>query len=107
METLVLVLTEWVKRAKCRDYPVSMFVFDNQERDSVRRIREAKAICEECPVRSECLDEAIRTGSAGIWGGLTRKERGKIPRVEKIIAITATPMVYREGKYRQIEEPRP
>ena len=105
LETLVLVLTEWVERAKCHDYPVTMFIFDNEERDTIRRIREAKAVCEDCPVQAECLEEGIRSGSVGIWGGLTLKERQKIPRVEKIIPIPATRLEYRDGKYRQVKDP--
>lgn len=103
MEALVLVLTEWVNHANCRDYPVSMFVFDNQDRDSYHKIIEAKAICAECTVKTECLAEAIKTDSIGIWGGLTRKERKRIPIVEKIVPIPAIPLEYRDGKYRQIE----
>jgi hypothetical protein len=36
---------------------------------------------------------------AGIWGGLTLNERKEL--------IFATSLVYRDGKYRQIREPRP
>jgi WhiB family redox-sensing transcriptional regulator len=39
------------------------------------KIKEAKAVCKECPVTLECLTFAIKTRSEGIWGGLTTNER--------------------------------
>ena len=40
---------------------------------------EAIAICEGCPVRSECLEYAIEAGEAfGIWGGTTPAERRRM-----------------------------
>lgn len=36
----------------------------------------AKAICRRCPVRTECLDQALRNGKQhGVWGGLSENER--------------------------------
>lgn len=37
----------------------------------------AKRICGGCPVRAQCLDEAMRRGprTYGVWGGTTRDER--------------------------------
>lgn len=43
-----------------------------------REIREAaaKAICRYCPVRAECLDEALREAPQfGVWGGMSPDER--------------------------------
>lgn len=38
--------------------------------------REAKRICEDCPVRAECLEYALeRDERFGIWGGLSDRER--------------------------------
>lgn len=39
-------------------------------------IRNAKAICVQCPVRAICLEEALAAQEDwGIWGGYTRPER--------------------------------
>lgn len=36
----------------------------------------AKQVCGRCPVRSECLDDALlRRERFGVWGGLTERER--------------------------------
>lgn len=48
------------------------------ERRSVKNAREqrAKAVCEGCSVREECLDYALENNERyGIWGGLTDAER--------------------------------
>lgn len=41
---------------------------------------EAKKICGGCPVRPECLYDAVDTDARdGIWGGFTRRERRALP----------------------------
>lgn len=35
----------------------------------------ARRICSACPVRDDCLDEAIAESSEGFWGGMTDAER--------------------------------
>lgn len=43
--------------------------------------REAKKVCEQCEVRSECLDYALKNDERfGIWGGLSERERRKLRR---------------------------
>lgn len=44
-----------------------------------KQARQARAICADCPVRTECLAYAInqRIGH-GIWGGLDTKDRQKL-----------------------------
>ncbi|MGN7139051.1 WhiB family transcriptional regulator [Streptomyces pseudogriseolus] len=40
----------------------------------------AKQTCRRCPVRGECLYDAIQADPPiGVWGGLTRKERRRLP----------------------------
>jgi WhiB family redox-sensing transcriptional regulator len=41
---------------------------------------DAAAICQRCPVRAECLYDALEVGAPnGVWGGLTREERDDLP----------------------------
>lgn len=71
--------TEWREQAACLLYPAILFFgIDENEGAAERHAREeeAKLICTECGVRTECLDYALTTREAyGIWGGLTELER--------------------------------
>lgn len=41
----------------------------------------AKAVCDQCPVRRECLDYAILAGEQhGVWGGMSERARRRIRR---------------------------
>jgi WhiB family redox-sensing transcriptional regulator len=43
--------------------------------------REAKKICEHCPVRDQCLEYALQNDERfGIWGGLSERERRRLRR---------------------------
>lgn len=43
--------------------------------------RDAKKICESCPVRAQCLEYALMNDERfGIWGGLSERERRKLRR---------------------------
>ena len=45
------------------------------------QVRQAKAVCRECPVQARCLEWAMTTGVAyGVWGGLDESERRQLAR---------------------------
>ncbi|MCN9240710.1 WhiB family transcriptional regulator [Streptomyces sp. RY43-2] len=73
----------WRDRAACRSTPyhqVDPELFF-PEPDEIDRIRAAKALCAQCPVRRVCLDAALENGdSAGIRGGMTEEEREPLHR---------------------------
>jgi WhiB family redox-sensing transcriptional regulator len=63
--------------------------------------RSAKAICNECPLKLDCLMYAMTTGQHGIWGGTTENERRAIRRgrgVKLQRSLGLTPL--RESKTR-------
>ena len=44
--------------------------------------RDAKRVCEACPVQAECLDYAMsKDEKFGIWGGLSERERRRLRRL--------------------------
>jgi WhiB family redox-sensing transcriptional regulator len=69
----------WQMTGLCRGNHSYLFfppstVERKEERE--RREQKAKAICQVCPVKEECLEFALEIREPyGIWGGLTETER--------------------------------
>ncbi|WKD62205.1 Transcriptional regulator WhiB4 [Corynebacterium ciconiae DSM 44920] len=61
---------DWVTRARCRSGdPDALFVRGAAQ-------RRAAQICEECPVSTHCLADALDNRiEFGVWGGLTERQR--------------------------------
>ncbi|MGH3622680.1 MAG: WhiB family transcriptional regulator [Sciscionella sp.] len=61
---------DWRVNALCRDSdPDGLFVRGAEQ-------RRAKLLCIGCPVRTECLAEALdKRIDFGVWGGMTERER--------------------------------
>ena len=61
---------DWRRAAACRDGdPDRLFVRGAAQ-------REVKVVCLGCPVRTECLAEALDNRiEFGVWGGMTERER--------------------------------
>lgn len=71
--------TSWQAQGLCRAVDSSVFFpppqFEHKPEREAREKR-AKAICGECPVRTECLDWALTTREPhGVWGGYAESER--------------------------------
>lgn len=63
----------WDLRAACRGLDPDIFFPTDGDWDA---ILSAKAICESCSVRDECLELALTANiREGIWGGLDEAER--------------------------------
>ncbi len=60
----------WTDSAACRGArPDDLFVKGTAQ-------NRAKQVCGQCPVRTECLAEALDNGIEwGVWGGMTERER--------------------------------
>jgi len=87
MRMQALVEEDWMLAASCRGRPDLFFAPDDSETRSERRRREAaaKSVCARCPVRIECLMDALESDERfGIWGGLTERERRSLRRSEQV-----------------------
>ncbi|MGJ9411128.1 WhiB family transcriptional regulator [Aeromicrobium sp. CF4.19] len=74
---------EWQHQGACNDADPSTFFSPETERGPRRRAREAaaKALCEQCPVVTQCLEHALAVKEPyGVWGGLNATERGHLLR---------------------------
>lgn len=77
----------WRADAACRDVPQALFFPDSEaSRPGGGKLIDedvdsAKALCQGCPVQSQCLDYALSTKQNwGIWGGATVAERQEMLR---------------------------
>jgi len=61
-------ITDWTTRAACKGTdPDELFVQGAAQ-------NRAKLICRGCPVRTECLADALDNGiEFGVWGGMTER----------------------------------
>ena len=67
---------EWMLHAKCRGVaPTAFFPSDGVG------VERAQRVCENCPVRMECLEYALEHRiEHGVWGGTSERERRRIAR---------------------------
>lgn len=63
----------WKRHANCKGLPTYLF-FPDPGPNEAATVAAAKAVCESCPVRQDCLEAGLLE-SRGIWGGLTTRER--------------------------------
>ena len=65
----------WAPSAACKDQtPDALFVRGAEQ-------NKAKLVCKGCPVRTECLAEALDNQIEwGVWGGMTERERRALVR---------------------------
>jgi len=67
-------ITDWTTRAACRGMDHEMFVRGEAQ-------HRVKLVCRSCPVRIECLSDALDNGiEFGVWGGMTERERRSLLR---------------------------
>ena len=73
----------WRERAACRGIDTDVF-FDVDGVFTLERLNKAKSICSDCEVQDDCLMYAVDNNIvAGIYGGMTRKNRLAIRKASK------------------------
>ena len=65
----------WLDQARCLEVDAALH-FPEKGGSS----REAKLICRGCEVREQCLEYALEHSEAGVWGGMTERERRALRR---------------------------
>ena len=78
---------DWRTHAACRGMDPRIF-YPPRGEGSVGWAQHAKSICARCPVKAECLDDALGPPfePEGIRGGLTAKERRNLRRRMRRVA---------------------
>lgn len=82
---------DWRTRAACRGMDPDLFLLDKSESGDVPK---AKAVCRRCPVREDCLEEALTpvyvgenvVKTVGVWGGFSEKQRRELAKIQQVPA---------------------
>lgn len=70
----------WLVRAACRGEDPELFFPISAKGPGHAQHERAKSICRRCPVRTPCLEYAVRWREEhGIWGGTDPEERRTTP----------------------------
>jgi len=65
----------WMPLGSCQGEDPELFFPIAVQGPALSQINAAKAVCRGCLVAVMCLNYALETGQAGIWGGTTWEER--------------------------------
>jgi WhiB family transcriptional regulator, redox-sensing transcriptional regulator len=66
----------WMSDGACRQAdPELFFPIATGAGPAARQVEAAKAVCDPCAVRPNCLSYALEAMPEGIWGGTTLEER--------------------------------
>jgi WhiB family redox-sensing transcriptional regulator len=75
---------EWQAQANCRGLGPEHFFGPRQIGDprsegfGWKPSDDVRALCEACPVRDPCLDQALALGEYGYWGGTSIQDRKRL-----------------------------
>jgi WhiB family transcriptional regulator, redox-sensing transcriptional regulator len=87
---------DWTMRAKCRGMEDALFPEASDQ-------KRAKLVCSGCPVRFECLAEALDNRIEwGVWGGMTERERRLLLRQRSDVTSWRSILV---GRANQVARP--
>ena len=69
---------DWYAKALCKGH-TDLFYYEEAGRPSKQRLAVPFAVCGGCPVKEDCLADALRRREPyGIWGGSTPAERARM-----------------------------
>ena len=90
-------VSDWPRHAACRGAePDELFVLGAAQ-------NRAKAVCVGCPVRTECLADALDNRTEfGIWGGMTERERRALLRRRPQVISWRALLEAARGEYEQV-----
>lgn len=66
--TIDLSMPKWRKEAQCLDLDLNLFFEDYEDDEETAKF--VDSVCGSCPVRKECLGNAIDTNASGVWSGM-------------------------------------
>lgn len=79
---------EWQAQGNCvGEDPEIFFLAENSRMGpKAKAINRAKEVCFGCPVKQQCLEQALAVPEEfGVWGGTTPEERAKISTIKDTV----------------------
>ena len=95
----------WQDQSACKGQPIEWFFFKNLETEQV--YPQVEALCAGCPVRHDCLKDAIETRSVGIWAGTTTGDRRGARRNHRELRVRMTNCGTYGGYQKHLREKTP
>lgn len=75
---------DWREVSACRDTDPQLFFPVGTTGQAVDQIANAKAVCQHCVARRDCLQFALDTNQdSGVWGGASEEERRAMRRLAR------------------------
>jgi WhiB family transcriptional regulator, redox-sensing transcriptional regulator len=72
---------QWLNESRCLTEDPELFFPVGNTGPAVDQIEQAKSVCRECGVATQCLEYAIKENQdTGVWGGLSEDERKSLKR---------------------------
>jgi WhiB family transcriptional regulator, redox-sensing transcriptional regulator len=79
MTTTADNLADWWSLAACQSADPDLFFPISGSGPALGQVRQAKAVCADCPVRTDCLSYALAADPLhGVWGGMSEEERRRL-----------------------------
>lgn len=84
---------DWTVHAKCQGMTDALFPEAAEQ-------KRARLLCMGCPVRSECLAEALDNRIEwGVWGGMTERERRLLLRQRSDVSSWSSVLCAKQGTH--------
>ena len=81
---------DWRHHALCRDQDPELFFPIGTAGPAAVQVEQAKRVCRQCSVVSDCLTWALDSGQdSGVWGGTSEDERRALNRGDLQVRATA------------------
>ena len=65
-------------------FPQEVDMGDSKVVSKYQNLSAAKAICNSCPLKLQCLEYALKNYEVGVWGGTTEHQRDELRKLGKI-----------------------
>lgn len=106
VELMADLIMPWRARAACTDSNVPMRWFFGEEHsrtgESATKLRKARQVCADCPVKLPCASYALAHDVRGVWVGSTRRQRRRYLPGQELELLEDVRVASLTGPYRAL-----